>query len=197
MVYRNNAGRLGSGFISVCLETRWLGQKSGFYFPDQYCSCLVCVTYYIKQWLAPHTVNITGLSRPALWIFNCQSKLMHRLVSKPRVNFFVFLACTKILLDLGWIFLEGWARCIRWPINKYTHTWRTHTHTHTPFCSLSLYHILMCRSSLFEIGCLWISNLFTHFWLLHCFPSCNHILSFLSCGLITIAVRGKSGRAHA
>jgi len=36
MVYRNNAGRLGSGFISVCLETRWLGQKSGFYVPDQY-----------------------------------------------------------------------------------------------------------------------------------------------------------------
>ena len=30
MVYRNNAGRLGSGFISVCLESRWLGQKSGF-----------------------------------------------------------------------------------------------------------------------------------------------------------------------
>jgi hypothetical protein len=28
MVYKNNAGRLGSGFISVCLETRWLGQKS-------------------------------------------------------------------------------------------------------------------------------------------------------------------------
>ena len=38
MVYRNNAGRLGSGFISVCLETRWLGQKSGFYVPDQYCT---------------------------------------------------------------------------------------------------------------------------------------------------------------
>ena len=28
MVYRNNAGRLGSGFISMCLETRWLGQKA-------------------------------------------------------------------------------------------------------------------------------------------------------------------------
>ena len=38
MVYRNNAGRLGSGFISVCLKTRWLGQKSGFYVPDQYCT---------------------------------------------------------------------------------------------------------------------------------------------------------------
>jgi len=45
MVYRNNAGRLGSGFISVCLETRWLGQKSGFYVPDQYCTnerCWCC-----------------------------------------------------------------------------------------------------------------------------------------------------------
>jgi len=27
MVYRDNAGRLGAGFISVSLETRWLGQK--------------------------------------------------------------------------------------------------------------------------------------------------------------------------
>jgi len=25
MFYRNNAGRLGAGFISVCLETRWMG----------------------------------------------------------------------------------------------------------------------------------------------------------------------------
>jgi len=37
MVYRDNAGRLGSGFISVCLETRWLGQKSGFYVPERTC----------------------------------------------------------------------------------------------------------------------------------------------------------------
>jgi len=28
MVYRNNAGRLGSGFMSLCLETHWLGQKA-------------------------------------------------------------------------------------------------------------------------------------------------------------------------
>jgi len=37
MVYRNNAGRLGAGFISVCLETRWLGQNRGFYEPEPYC----------------------------------------------------------------------------------------------------------------------------------------------------------------
>jgi len=43
MVYRNNAGRLGSGFISVCLETRWLGQKSGFYVPERYCTRCACV----------------------------------------------------------------------------------------------------------------------------------------------------------
>jgi len=34
MVYRNNAGRLGSGFNSVCLETRWLGHLGGFYVPE-------------------------------------------------------------------------------------------------------------------------------------------------------------------
>jgi len=41
MVYRNNAGRRVSGSISVFLETRWLGQKSGFYVPDQYCITLL------------------------------------------------------------------------------------------------------------------------------------------------------------
>jgi len=38
MVYRNNAGRLGAGFINVCLETRWLGQKRGFYVPGGPCT---------------------------------------------------------------------------------------------------------------------------------------------------------------
>ena len=35
MVHRNHAGRLGSDFISVCLETSWLGQKNGFYAPER------------------------------------------------------------------------------------------------------------------------------------------------------------------
>jgi len=51
MVYRNNTGRLGSGFISVCLETRWLGQKSGFYVTERYCThcacARVCVCVYV------------------------------------------------------------------------------------------------------------------------------------------------------
>jgi uncharacterized membrane protein YGL010W len=37
MVDRNNAGRLGAGFISVCFETRWLGHFGGFYVPEPYC----------------------------------------------------------------------------------------------------------------------------------------------------------------
>ena len=32
-VYNHKTGRLGAGFISVCLETRWLGQKRDFYDP--------------------------------------------------------------------------------------------------------------------------------------------------------------------
>jgi len=40
MVHRNNAGRLGAGFISVCLEIRWLGQKCDFYVPEGYCMYL-------------------------------------------------------------------------------------------------------------------------------------------------------------
>ena len=38
MVYKNNAGRLDAGFISVCLETRWLGQKTGLYVPEPPCT---------------------------------------------------------------------------------------------------------------------------------------------------------------
>ena len=34
----NNAGRLGAGFISVCLETRWLCHLGGFYVPECYCT---------------------------------------------------------------------------------------------------------------------------------------------------------------
>ena len=34
MVYRNKACRLGTGFISLCLETRWLGQTRGFCEPE-------------------------------------------------------------------------------------------------------------------------------------------------------------------
>jgi len=37
MAYRNNTGRLGSGFISVCLETRWLGHLGGCYVPERLC----------------------------------------------------------------------------------------------------------------------------------------------------------------
>jgi len=37
MVYRKNAGRLGSGFISVCLKTRWLVHLGGFYVPERPC----------------------------------------------------------------------------------------------------------------------------------------------------------------
>jgi len=45
MVYRNkkqqettNAGSLGAGFISGCLETRWLGHFGGFYGSEPYCT---------------------------------------------------------------------------------------------------------------------------------------------------------------
>jgi len=53
MVYRNkkqqqettNAGRLGAGFISVCLETRWMGHFGGFYVPERYCIASAVATH--------------------------------------------------------------------------------------------------------------------------------------------------------
>jgi len=58
MVYRNNAGRLGSGFISVCLETRWLGQNSGFYVPERLCMTIHGLASVLSAFLAVH-VNKT------------------------------------------------------------------------------------------------------------------------------------------
>jgi len=52
MVYRNNAGRLGSSFISVCLESRWLGPKSGFYVPERSCKTNHTATDTIPRPLA-------------------------------------------------------------------------------------------------------------------------------------------------
>jgi len=53
MVDRNNAGRLGAGFISVCLETRlntrWLGHLGGFYVPEPY-----CIYIYIHIYIYVH-----------------------------------------------------------------------------------------------------------------------------------------------
>ena len=49
MVYRNNAGRLGSGFISVCLETRWLGRLGGFHVPERPCKVITTAADSNKQ----------------------------------------------------------------------------------------------------------------------------------------------------
>ena len=32
-----SSGTLDAGFISVCLETRWLDHFGGFYLPEPYC----------------------------------------------------------------------------------------------------------------------------------------------------------------
>jgi len=57
MVYRNkkqqetiNAGRLGAGFISMCLETRWLGHFGGFYVLEPYCTSTHHVCEYVGVW---------------------------------------------------------------------------------------------------------------------------------------------------
>jgi len=61
MVYRSNAGRLGAGFISVCLETRWLGPKRGFYVPGRPC----------RRHIATHTIHYekeTRTEREKVWV---------------------------------------------------------------------------------------------------------------------------------
>ena len=43
MVYTNNAVRLVSGFISVCLETRLVGHLCGIHVPERSCTPVVGV----------------------------------------------------------------------------------------------------------------------------------------------------------
>ena len=59
MVYKNNAGRLGSGFISVCL-TRWLGHLGGFYVPERPCRPLV-----LRSWTVSWVLSSRENKRPA------------------------------------------------------------------------------------------------------------------------------------
>jgi len=48
---QNNASRLGAGFkfISVCFETRWLGQKLGFYDPER--------TFIMNKYISSKTLT--------------------------------------------------------------------------------------------------------------------------------------------
>ena len=59
MIYRNNAGRLGSDFIYVSLETGWLGQKPWFLIPGRllYLSdlCVNCLVIELANGYKTHT----------------------------------------------------------------------------------------------------------------------------------------------
>ena len=67
MVYRNNSGRLGAGFISVCLETRWLGQKRGVCVPElSGRSRLQKVTYENRSFLQKQPRNLWSLQIVAI-----------------------------------------------------------------------------------------------------------------------------------
>jgi len=64
MVYRNKTGRLGAGFISACLQTRWLGRNSGFYEPKPPCSTNIQVDFlYTVQRTLP-MLFVEGFSNP-------------------------------------------------------------------------------------------------------------------------------------
>jgi len=81
IVYRNNAGRLGSGFISVCLGTRWLGHLGGFYVLERPCKWsmrmprtstttpagLSLDLYSLKDcpWIQTSTVSPSSQTQPA------------------------------------------------------------------------------------------------------------------------------------
>jgi len=82
MVYRNNAGRLGAGFISVCLETRWLGHFCGFYVPGWPCTHIhACI----------HTkAHISG----DLWVLLVQKSLN----PQPSTNYSTRLFSNKIFV---------------------------------------------------------------------------------------------------
>jgi len=62
MVGMNNAGRLGAGFISVCLETRWLGHFSGLNVPERPCTYIKCtrvITLHTTHLHTPYVPTYT------------------------------------------------------------------------------------------------------------------------------------------
>jgi len=118
MVYRNNTGRLGSGFISVCLEIRWLGHLGGFYVPERPCKGAICAG------TAPLFSNLISLfGRP-------RTRLVGKIWSPNQsINASVLLESCRPLFSTPWIgvglsfslyvyisksILQNWRRMIAW-----------------------------------------------------------------------------------
>jgi len=124
MVYTNNAGRLGSGFISVCLESRWLGQKSGFYVPDQYCRTPCRI---MKSWisLSPKSCSNLMCLLAASW-FSCATAPAGKGIgdSESRINWQIHLPLASSSLSLSVI--TALARASACPLQR-LHS-RVHRH---------------------------------------------------------------------
>ena len=60
---------LGSVFINVCLEARWLGQKSGFYVPERPCTGL---GLKLGDRHTPVSNNSPAKLTPAIFTWNSQ-----------------------------------------------------------------------------------------------------------------------------
>jgi len=98
MVYRNNAGRLGAGFISVCLETRWLGQKRGFYGrndPVAY-EAEVRILFIINKYPNEHHLLNSYVH-------------MHISIQRESPGMNVILVCVRLLVFCRCSYLEGQA----------------------------------------------------------------------------------------
>ena len=88
MVYRKNAGRLGSGFISVCLKTRWLlGQRNTafrYLLPRQrvrrFCTTYGCHAVLDSIWLRTKFLWCCTIVTQLWWLRYTISKLLNRIV---------------------------------------------------------------------------------------------------------------------
>jgi len=87
-----NAGRLGAGLFSVCLETRWLGHFSGFYVPEPYCTCLharsPCFSITLFSLSPTHSLTIAVTQTHTYALFTCVCLFLYHRVSLSSVCVF-------------------------------------------------------------------------------------------------------------
>ena len=80
-----NAGRLGAGLFSVCLETRWLGHFGGFYVPEPYCTCLharpPCFSITLFSLSPTHSLTIAVTQTHTYALFTCVCLFLYHRVS--------------------------------------------------------------------------------------------------------------------
>jgi len=118
MVYRNNAGKLGAGFISVCrcgLERRWLGHLCAFYVLVCYCKRRALAFYFSESVRICYMFLISKYRRESDLGLCMASWLAKRMWLRSRGNF--WCKHKRVWLHSEFVarlFEQSWTPRVRW-----------------------------------------------------------------------------------